>query len=161
MLILPANFSTAAVLFATCLVLMFIGRINLKYIFSLLGIAIAAFGLFILIAYLTGYQGRINTWKARIENFNNGSSDGNYQVEQAKRSVYGADFSTHVFNPIADMFSAGQFNKAAQNVADQLQFTIGAGQTKAVLNRIQNVLEFANDPTIVEVPIKRSGVWER
>ena len=87
MLILPANFSTAAVLFATCLVLMFIGRINLKYIFSLLGIAVAAFGLFLLIAYLTGYQGRINTWKARIENFNSGASDGNYQVEQAKIAI--------------------------------------------------------------------------
>ncbi len=86
-LILPANFSTAAVLFATCMVLMFIGRINLKYIFSLLGIAVAGFGLFLLIAYLTGYQGRIKTWQARIENFSNGTSDGNYQVEQAKIAI--------------------------------------------------------------------------
>lgn len=86
-LILPANFSTAAVLFVTCMVLMFIGRINLKYIFSLIGIAIAAFGLFLLIAFLTGYQGRIKTWQARIENFKSGTSDGNYQVEQAKIAI--------------------------------------------------------------------------
>ncbi len=86
-LILPANFSTAAVLFATCLVLMFIGRINMKYIFSLVGIGIAAFGLFILIAYLTGYNGRIKTWEARIEHFQKGDGEGNYQVEQAKIAI--------------------------------------------------------------------------
>ena len=55
-LILPANFSTAAVLFVTCLVLMFIGRINVKYIFSLVGIAIASFGLLLLIGYLAGFE---------------------------------------------------------------------------------------------------------
>lgn len=86
-LILPANFSTAAVLFATCLVLMFIGRINMKFIFSLVGIAIAAFGLFLLMAYLTGYDGRIKTWEARIENFKSGDAEGNYQVEQAKIAI--------------------------------------------------------------------------
>ncbi len=86
-LILPANFSTCAVLFTTSLVIMFIGRINMKYIFSLVGIAIAAFGLFLLIAYLTGYEGRIKTWQARIENFNSGEADGNYQVQQAKIAV--------------------------------------------------------------------------
>ena len=32
-LILPANFSTAAILFTTSLVIMFIGRVNLKHIF--------------------------------------------------------------------------------------------------------------------------------
>lgn len=42
-LILPANFSTAAVLFASCLFLMFIGRIRLKFIFSLIGLGIAGF----------------------------------------------------------------------------------------------------------------------
>jgi cell division protein FtsW len=86
-LILPANFSTAAVLFATCMVLMFIGRINVKYILSLMGIAVVAFGLFLTIAWLTGYEGRIKTWQARIENFSNGDSEGNYQVEQAKIAI--------------------------------------------------------------------------
>ncbi|NNM16514.1 MAG: FtsW/RodA/SpoVE family cell cycle protein, partial [Bacteroidia bacterium] len=38
-LILPANFSTAAVLFTTCLFLMFVGRIKLKYITALILIA--------------------------------------------------------------------------------------------------------------------------
>ncbi len=86
-LILPANFSTCAVLFATSLVIMFIGRINMKYILSLIGIGVVAFGLFLFVAYLTGYEGRIKTWKSRIENFKNGEADGNYQVQQAKIAV--------------------------------------------------------------------------
>lgn len=86
-LILPANFSTAAVLFATCVVLMFIGRINLKYIFSLFGIVIVAFCLFLLIADLAGYNGRILTWKTRIESFFSGKTEVNYQVEQAKIAI--------------------------------------------------------------------------
>lgn len=86
-LILPANFSTAAVLFATSVILMFIGRISVKYILAMIGVAIAGFGLFLLIAYATGYDGRISTWQARIENFTNGEADGNYQVQQAKIAV--------------------------------------------------------------------------
>jgi cell division protein FtsW len=86
-LILPANFSTAAVLFMTCLVIMFIGRINIKYLASLIGVGVLAFGLFIGIAYLVGYSGRIETWKTRIESFANGESDSNYQVEQGKIAI--------------------------------------------------------------------------
>jgi len=86
-LILPANFSTCTVLFVTSLVIMFIGRINMKYILSLVGIGVLAFGLFLLVAYSVGYEGRIKTWKARIENFSNGEADGNYQVQQAKIAV--------------------------------------------------------------------------
>jgi cell division protein FtsW len=86
-LILPANFSTAAVLFTTSLVIMFIGRISLKYIAGMIGVAVVVFGLFLGISYLIGYEGRITTWKARMENFWKGDSEGNYQVEQAKIAV--------------------------------------------------------------------------
>lgn len=86
-LILPANFSTSAVLFTTCVILMFIGRISVKYIASMIGIAMTAFALFLMIAYVAGYDGRISTWKARIENFSSGDAEGNYQVEQAKIAV--------------------------------------------------------------------------
>lgn len=86
-LILPANFSTAAVLFTTSLVIMFIGRISLKYIAGMIGLSIVVFGLFLGIAWLTGYEGRIKTWQSRIENFSKGESEGNYQVEQAKIAV--------------------------------------------------------------------------
>jgi cell division protein FtsW len=86
-LILPANFSTAAVLFATSVVLMFIGRVNLKYLLSLIGTGIVFLGLFILIVVNSSNTGRVGTWKKRIENFLSGDSKGNYQVEQAKIAI--------------------------------------------------------------------------
>lgn len=86
-LILPANFSTAAVLFATCCFLMFIGRINMKYILLLGLIGIFCISIFIGIALLTGNTGRMFTWKARIENFYKGDDLGNYQTQQAKIAI--------------------------------------------------------------------------
>ena len=90
-LILPANFSTAAILFATCLVLMFIGRIKLKFIISLIGIGVLCFSVYILIAINSNSKGRIGTWKHRIERFTKNAPEenevGNYQVEQAKIAI--------------------------------------------------------------------------
>ncbi len=88
-LILPANFSTAAILFVTSLVLMFIGRVRLKHIFSMVGIGIAAMLLMFVIAksYPTLLP-RINTWASRLENFKGGGdTQENYQVEQAKIAI--------------------------------------------------------------------------
>jgi cell division protein FtsW len=87
-LILPANFSTAAILFLTSMILMFIGRIKLKYIFSLMGFGVVCFGLFILFIFMfPNVNNRVATWKARIENFSEGKSAGNYQVEQSKIAI--------------------------------------------------------------------------
>lgn len=86
-LILPANFSTAAVLFATCCFLMFIGRINMKYIVLLGLIGVVCISIFIGIALLSGNSGRVGTWKARIENFRKGDDAGNYQTQQAKIAI--------------------------------------------------------------------------
>lgn len=87
-LILPANFSTAAVLFTSCLVLMFIGRISLKYIFALIGTGIVAMGLVLLIgmAFPKVFP-RLDTWLNRVENFSTQESSENYQVEQSKIAV--------------------------------------------------------------------------
>jgi len=49
-LILPANFSTAAMLFITSLVLMFIGRVKFSYLVSFVGITIGLFVILLLIA---------------------------------------------------------------------------------------------------------------
>jgi cell division protein FtsW len=90
-LILPANFSTAAMLFATSLVIMFIGRVSMKYIFALIGIGAVTFTLLMVLA--TAYPDmlpRATTWKARIESFTdkeNVDVDANYQVEQAKIAI--------------------------------------------------------------------------
>jgi cell division protein FtsW len=86
-LILPANFSTSAILFTTCLALMFIGRVSLKYIGSLLLIAAVLLSIFIAFAYHSENQGRLGTWKNRIENFMNGASEENYQAEQSKIAI--------------------------------------------------------------------------
>lgn len=86
-LIFPANFSTAAVLFTTCLVLMFIGRVSVKYMAALCGIAVVLVGLFIGIAMAVGYEGRIKTWQKRIENFSNPENEANYQTQQAKIAI--------------------------------------------------------------------------
>ncbi|MBL4624901.1 MAG: FtsW/RodA/SpoVE family cell cycle protein [Flavobacteriales bacterium] len=87
-LIFPANFSTAAVLFTACLVLMFIGRISLKHIGAMIGSGIAAIALaFLLAIAVPGLLPRIDTWIARVENFSNEDSKGNYQAEQSKIAV--------------------------------------------------------------------------
>ena len=87
-LIFPANFSTAAVLFTVCLVLMFIGRISLKHIGAMIGSGIVAIGLaFLLAMSVPGLLPRIDTWIARIENFSSADSKGNYQAEQSKIAV--------------------------------------------------------------------------
>ena len=86
-LILPANFSTAAVLFTTCVILMVIGRIRIKYILTLMGIGILALTLFIGVAKLVGYEGRIDTWQKRIETFINDDGSGSYQSQQAKIAI--------------------------------------------------------------------------
>ncbi len=94
MLILPANFSTAAILFTTCIVLMFIGRVSVKYIAATVGGAIVAFGLFLLIMSAFGIKGRIGVWITRIESFAGvgdpaEDDDKNYQVDHAKMAIAG------------------------------------------------------------------------
>jgi cell division protein FtsW len=87
-LILPANFSTAALLFLTCMVLMFIGRINWKHLLMLVGAGVVFGALLIyLIWNHPDLFKRGDTWKARIENFINGDSESNFQAEQAKIAI--------------------------------------------------------------------------
>ena len=87
LLVLPANFSTAMLIFATAFILMFIGRINLKYLFGMVGIIVILLGAFIAIALSYDWEGRIGTWKNRIENYVNSDGEDNYQVSQAKIAI--------------------------------------------------------------------------
>jgi cell division protein FtsW len=89
-LILPANFSTAALLFLNCLVLMFIGRLDAKQMWILIASLLVAGILFftwIMKAPESIPGGRGPTWKARIENFISGDSESNFQAEQAKIAI--------------------------------------------------------------------------
>jgi len=85
-LILPANFSTAAIVFVTAFTLMFVGRIPVKYLALFVVTGIFAFSLFIGGALLLNKEGRITTWKNRIEAYMDGDSD-NYQADQAKVAI--------------------------------------------------------------------------
>jgi cell division protein FtsW len=91
-LILPANFSTAAVLFSTSLVLLFIGRINFKYIIGIIAIGFVGFLFLLMIAKVSpNVLPRLETWVSRIESFTDKESEGNYQAEQAKIAVATGD----------------------------------------------------------------------
>ena len=87
-LILPSNFSTAAILFMTCFTLMFIGRMNAKHLLLLMGSGIIIGLIIALLAYnFPNAIPRGATWKARIENFSSGDSQSNFQAEQSKIAI--------------------------------------------------------------------------
>lgn len=86
-LIMPANLSTALILFATVMILMFIGRVPLKYLLGVSGIAIVIVALIVAGVLISGEKGRVGTWQHRIENFVSGDQGDNYQVEQSKIAI--------------------------------------------------------------------------
>ena len=88
-LILPANFSTTAIIFTMILVIVFIGGYPLKYISFILGAGILALTFFILIAkaFPDAMPNRVQTWQNRIESFSNGGVKEAYQVEKAKIAI--------------------------------------------------------------------------
>ncbi|MDX2414262.1 MAG: FtsW/RodA/SpoVE family cell cycle protein [Bacteroidales bacterium] len=88
-LILPQNLSTALLIFGICMIILFIGRVPLKFIFAWIGIGLAAVILFAIILDATTDTNRVSTWKARIENFVSGEDDGDgdYQANQAKIAI--------------------------------------------------------------------------
>ena len=87
-LIAPANLSTAAILFFTCILLMFIGRVNWKYIFLLGILGLVVFAGLIAIGKLYPDAGivRVETWISRVQEFLH-SEDGGFQVQQAKIAI--------------------------------------------------------------------------
>jgi len=93
-LILPANFSTAIMLFFTSLILLFLGRVKIQYLLYVIGIGIAGVAIFVIIAINLPEQkqGRVGTWKKRIENYFSGKSEENFQVEQSKIAIASGGF---------------------------------------------------------------------
>ncbi|MGK4567030.1 FtsW/RodA/SpoVE family cell cycle protein [Flavobacterium sp. 3HN19-14] len=101
MLILPNNFSTAALIFAMVLMLTFIGNYPLKYIGIIVGSGIMLFMMFILVAKVVEKTNpdhtpkifqRVKTWENRVESFfsneeTESSKDDNYQIEKAKTAI--------------------------------------------------------------------------
>lgn len=93
-IIAPSNLSTAAVLFVTCILLMFIGRANVKHIIAIVfgGLLVLVTTVLILhqIGQVTGKTiGRVETWVSRVQNFSSTDmhDDENYQSTQAQIAV--------------------------------------------------------------------------
>ncbi|MBK8623745.1 MAG: cell division protein FtsW [Saprospiraceae bacterium] len=84
-LIIPNDLSTGALLFATCFLMMFIGRISLKYVFLLILSGALVFGLIYYIGLQFPEHVRVETWVSRVDEFLN--SDGEYQVQQSKTAI--------------------------------------------------------------------------
>jgi cell division protein FtsW len=116
-LILPANFSTAALLFFVCFTLLFIGGIPIKHLVAVVGIA--AVGLVLLLGLSTTYPDllpRVETWKSRLMSFESGNTEANYQVEHAMMAIHSGgllpagpgtgDSRNYLPHPYSDMIYA-------------------------------------------------------
>ena len=107
MLIAPANLSTALLLGASCMVLLFIGRVSTKHLLLTIGLALIPV-MFLVMAAVFSHKaagtedvttkeksskllGRVDTWINRVENFMYGGADNSddnlYQVNQAKIAI--------------------------------------------------------------------------
>lgn len=91
MFILPANFSTTALIFSMVLMLAFVGRYPLKYIFFIIGSGVVILTLFFLMSKAfpeSKFFSRVGTWQSRIENFTSNKADeDDYQIEKAKIAI--------------------------------------------------------------------------
>ena len=107
LLIAPANLSTALLLGASCMMLLFIGRVNAKHILITISIALIPIIFLVMTAVIrhksgseepgitikssAGLFGRVDTWISRVENFIYGNKDADnddsYQVNQAKIAI--------------------------------------------------------------------------
>jgi cell division protein FtsW len=95
LLIFPANLSTAVLIFAMVIMLVFVGKYPLKYIGLILGIGIIGLAFFILVvkAFPDAFPNRVDTWMNRIENFTSNKPDEDvYQIEKAKIAIASGGF---------------------------------------------------------------------
>ena len=89
-LILPANFSTTAIMFVMVMMLAFIGGYPIKYLAVIIGSGILGLTLFVLVAkaFPDAMPNRVDTWISRVENFSNSEdTQEDYQIENAKIAI--------------------------------------------------------------------------
>ena len=101
-LILPNNFSTSALIFLNGLVLMFIAKVNIKYIASIIGLgifgALFIYGIAKISPELSNkVMPRSATWVSRVDSYFNTKEvkklDQDYQQQQALVAIYNGGFS--------------------------------------------------------------------
>ena len=89
-LILPSNFSTAAIMFLMVMILVFLGGYPVRYLGVILGTGLVALVFFVMVAKLTTgpLHVKVTTWENRIKNFsNNEDTQADYQIEKAKVAI--------------------------------------------------------------------------
>ena len=87
--ILPANFSTTAIIFTMVVMLTLIGGYPIKYIGIVFGAGLLVLTLFVLTAkaFPDAMPNRVATWQSRIENFSSDAAEEGYQVTKAKIAI--------------------------------------------------------------------------
>ena len=83
-IIAPDDLSTAALLFVTSIILMFVGRVDIKYIGMLFVIGVFAFAFIFMLGSFFPEHIRVETW---ISRFNDFLSQEGYQVQQSKIAI--------------------------------------------------------------------------
>lgn len=92
-LVLPSNFSSAALLFGLSLVTLYIGGYRFRNILAFLGIAIVGLALYLLTSMaFPNLQNRYDTWVSRIESFTQPEQEEQYQVTRAKMALAEGEF---------------------------------------------------------------------
>jgi len=89
-LILPANFSTAALIFSMVILLTFVGGYPLKYLSIIIGSGVVVLALFVLTAkaFPDLMPNRVDTWTSRISSFVDSEvTQEDYQIEKAKIAI--------------------------------------------------------------------------
>ncbi|WP_242131481.1 FtsW/RodA/SpoVE family cell cycle protein [Aestuariivivens marinum] len=89
-LILPSNFSTAAIIFLMVTMLVFIGGYPVRYLGIIMGLGIVALTMFIMFAKLTSgpLNVKVTTWENRIKNYSNDEdTEADYQIQKAKIAI--------------------------------------------------------------------------
>ena len=93
-LIFLANFSTAAMLFLISMIMLFVGRVRLRYLGGVfaLGLGLLFIG-YLASPYLSEY-GRVGTWVNRVERFlgDDEEDEGNFQAEQSQIAIVKGGF---------------------------------------------------------------------
>ena len=89
-LILPANFSTAALIFLMVILLTYVGGYPLKYLSIIIGSGVIVLALFVLTAkaFPDLMPNRVDTWSSRISSFIDSEvTQEDYQIEKAKIAI--------------------------------------------------------------------------
>jgi|TARA_B110000503_G_scaffold16974_1_gene24414 cell division protein FtsW len=89
-LILPANFSTAALIFSMVILLTYVGGYPFKYLAIIIGSGVVVLALFVLTAkaFPDLMPNRVDTWTSRISSFVDSEvTQEDYQIEKAKIAI--------------------------------------------------------------------------